>query len=188
MDNYYQQGYQPNDYQQGSEELGWNDTIEKDGPEYVIVPAGDYEFTVTNFERGRHTGSDKLPPCNKAILSIRLDTQDGSECVIKHNLFLSRKTEGLLCAFFTAIGQRKHGERVSMDWNRVVGSKGRCKVGVRKYTNKNGGESESNEIQRFYEPDEKTQAPTYGQGYAPQQTTMPQMPSAQPQGYVPGKF
>ena len=53
-------------------ELDWNDTIEKDGDEFVLLPEGDYDFEVISFERGRHPGSEKLPPCNKATLSIKL--------------------------------------------------------------------------------------------------------------------
>ena len=85
-------------------ELGWDDQIEKDSADFVILPEGDYDFEVEYMERGRHNGSDRLPPCNKATLSVRLMAEDGQEAVIKHNLFLHSKCEGLLCAFFTAIG------------------------------------------------------------------------------------
>ena len=54
-------------------ELGWNDVIENDSPEFVILPDGDYNFEVVDFERGRHNGSEKLPPCNKAIVHIRIE-------------------------------------------------------------------------------------------------------------------
>ncbi len=60
-------------------ELGWNDTIMKDADEYVILPAGDYDFVVESLERGRHEGSEKLPPCNKAILNLRVYTPDGEK-------------------------------------------------------------------------------------------------------------
>ncbi len=142
-------------------ELDWDDQIENDGAEFVILPEGDYDFEVRSVERGRHNGSDKLPPCNKATLSIRLMAEDGEETTIRHNLFLHSKCEGLLCAFFTAIGQRKHGEKISMNWNAVPGSRGRCKVKIRKWTSTNGNEMQSNEIARFYEPEE-------GQKTAPQ--------------------
>lgn len=93
-------------------ELGWDDEIEKDGPEFVLLPEGDYSFEVVGFERARHNGSEKLPACNKAVLTIRLTSDDGEKSTtIKHNLFLHSKTEGMLCAFFTAIGQRKKGEK-----------------------------------------------------------------------------
>ncbi len=135
-------------------EFGWDDQIEKDGPEFVVLPAGDYDFVVTDFERARHPGSEKLPPCNKAIVHIRIEAPEGTT-IINHNLFLHTKTEGMLCAFFTAIGQRKKGEKVSMNWNAVAGSKGRAKVAVKKWTYE-GKDYEGNEIKKFYEPDENS--------------------------------
>lgn len=132
-------------------ELGWDDPIENDGPEFTLLPEGDYDFTVVGFERGRHNGSEKLPPCNKAVLSIKLEGRAGTT-TINHNLFLHTKTEGLLCSFFNSIGQRKHGERITMNWNAVTGSTGRCKVGIRKWTSNEGKEYSSNEIKKFYEP------------------------------------
>lgn len=135
-------------------ELGWEDQIENDGPDFETLPEGDYDFEVVGFERGRHTGSEKMPPCNKATLSIRIKGVAG-QTTIKHNLFLHTKTEGLLCAFFAGIGQRKHGERLVMNWNTVVGSTGKCKVGIRKFTNDKGDELTFNEIKKFYEPEAK---------------------------------
>ena len=135
-------------------ELGWNDVIENDSPEFVILPDGDYDFEVIDFERGRHNGSEKLPPCNKAIVHIRIEGKEGVS-TIKHQLFLHTITEGMLCAFFAGIGQRQKGEKMKMNWNAVVGSKGRCKVGTRKWTNDEGKEMVFNEIKKFYEPEAK---------------------------------
>jgi hypothetical protein len=132
-------------------ELGWDDPIENDGPDFEVLPEGDYDFEVIGFERARHAGSEKMPACNKAVVSIRI-TGAAGQTTIKHNLFLHTKTEGLLCAFFTGIGQRKHGQKVTMNWNQVVGSKGRCKVGIRPFKNDKGDELKFNEIKKFYEP------------------------------------
>lgn len=142
--------------------LGWDDPIENDGKDFVILPEGDYDFEVIDFERSRHNGSEKLPPCNKAIVTIKCEGPEGIS-TIRHNLFLHTITEGMLCAFFVGIGQRKHGERVTMNWNQVVGSKGRCKLGIKKWTNDKGEEKVFNEIKKFYEP--VPQKPvTYQQG------------------------
>lgn len=134
-------------------ELGWDDQIETDGPEFVVLPEGDYDFEVVEFERGRHAGSDKLPPCNKATVHIKITGPEGVS-TIRHNLFLHSITEGMLCAFFTAIGQRKKGERATMNWNTVVGSKGRAKIGIKNWTNDAGETKTFNEIKKFYEPDD----------------------------------
>ena len=151
-------------------ELGWDDEIERDS-EFTLLPEGDYDFEVISFERARHAGSTKLPACNKAVLTLEVGG-DQAAARIRHNLFLHTKTEGMLCAFFLGIGARKHGEKVSMDWNRVVGARGRCKLGIRKWiSDKSGEEMQSNEIKRFYEPEmaqaapaPAANAPTYVQG------------------------
>ncbi len=129
-------------------ELDWDDTIEKEGSEFVLLPEGDYDFTVESFDRGRHEGSEKLPPCNKAVLRIRIDAVQGT-VYINHNLFLHTITEGMLSAFFSSIGQKKKGESMRMDWTRVPGSTGRAKVGIYTYQ-KNGETRRINEIKRFY--------------------------------------
>lgn len=141
--------------------FGWNDTIRNDST-FELLPEGDYDFTVEKFERGRHNGSDKLPPCNKAILTIRVSNGEKST-TLEHNLFLHTKTESMLCQFFTAIGQRKHGESLQMDWNRVIGARGRCKLSVRNWTGRNGENMQSNQISRFYEPSTPASGFTPGQ-------------------------
>ncbi len=128
--------------------LDWDSDIQHDGLDFIIVPEGDYDFEVIDFERARHPGSDKLPPCPKAIVQIKIETDEGVS-IIRHNLFLHSKTEGLLCDFFRGIGQRQRGEKISMNWNKVVGSTGRARVGIRKWDGR-----EFNEIKRFYDPDE----------------------------------
>lgn len=134
-------------------ELGWDEEIQKDS-DFILLPEGDYDFTVDSFERGRHGGSEKLPPCNKAILKLRIESHEGT-AVITHNLFLHTKTEGMISAFFTSIGQKKKGEKVKMNWNAVIGSTGRCKIGVRNWKGNDGEDRQSNEIKRFYEKEEK---------------------------------
>jgi hypothetical protein len=135
------------------EELGWDATITNDGADYALLPAGDYDFTVTNFERARHPGSEKLPPCNKAIVHIKVSNGSG-ETTIKHQLFLHSKMEGMLSAFFRAIGQKKHGEQLKMDWGKIIGRSGRAKIHIDTYEN-GGKEYKTNKVQRFYDPPEK---------------------------------
>lgn len=143
----------------------WNDTIENDSS-FTLLPEGEYPFVVTSFERGRHNGSAKLPECPKAVLKIKVtDPETGNSATIEHNLFLHSKTEGLLCAFFTSIGQRNHGEKLTMDWNRVPASIGRCKVYIDKWTGNDGQERESNRISAFLEPDNTPAAkPSFSPG------------------------
>lgn len=130
-------------------ELEWDDEIKKEGGEFILLPPGDYSFVVESYERTRHNGSEKLPPCNKAVVNIRIDSPEGT-VTLKHNLFLHTKTEGRLSEFFTGIGLKKPGEPLRMNWNMVPGSTGRLKLDVRTYTNKDGEERQANEIKKIY--------------------------------------
>ena len=136
-------------YEDFERALDWDDEIEKEN-EFVLLPEGVYDFEVIKFERGNHNGSDKLPACKKAILTIKISDGKGKETTIIHNLFLHTKTEGMLSALFLAIGEKKHGEKVRMNWQSVTGAKGRCKVIVDTY---NG--NQYNKIKSFITPDKK---------------------------------
>ncbi len=134
-----------------NEALDWDSEISQDS-EFVLLPEGEYTFTVTKMERGYFNGSAKMSKCNKAELTIKVSAPDGKSTTVTHNLFLHRKCEGLLCAFFTSIGQRKHGETLRPNWQAVVGATGRCKVGIHEWTGNDGQKRQSNEITRFLEP------------------------------------
>lgn len=134
--------------------MDWDDTIENDGQEFVILPEGDYNFTVTDFERGRFPGSAKIPACNKATLTLQVNTADGT-ATIKTDLILYRSLEWRISAFFRCIGQKKHGERLVMNWNTVVGSRGRAHFKPRNYTDRDGNERQANDVDKFYDWDEK---------------------------------
>ena len=144
----------------------WNDTIENDSSEFTLLPKGTYPFTVKSFERGEYPGGEKLPPCKKAILTIEIDGGSLGTATVTHNLFLHSRCEGILCQFFTAIGQRQRGEQLKMDWNKVPGARGMCEVSIRKWQGRSGQEMESNEITRFLEPERPVQpaAPAWAAG------------------------
>lgn len=138
--------------------MDWDDVIENDGQEFVILPEGDYTFTVTNFERGRFPGSAKLPACNKATISINIDNDKGV-ATARFDLILYRTLEWKIASFFRCIGQKKHGEKVSMNWNGIVGARGKAHIKPRTYI-KDGEERQINDVERFYDYEEAT-------GFAP---------------------
>ena len=132
--------------------MDWNDFIEQDGQEYITLEEGDYNFVVTGFERGRFPGSAKIPACNKASITVAVDTPEG-RATVKFDLILYRTLEWRLSAFFRCIGQKKHGERLTMDWNKVTGSRGRAHFKPRTYTNTYGEEKTANDVERFIDYD-----------------------------------
>ena len=130
-------------------ELGWDEEIENDD-EFILLPEGDYEFEVISYERSRSKGSDSMPSCNMAVVSLRV-TDGKSSTIVKDYILLHTLTEWKVSQFFRAIGQKKQGEKVRMNWNAVVGAKGRCKVIVGKYTNDKGESKENNKIGKYYD-------------------------------------
>lgn len=117
--------------------MDWDDGILEDGKEFVLLPEGDYNFVVTNFERGRFPGGAKIPACNKAVITVEVHGEKG-DATIRFDLLLYRTLEWRLSSFFRCIGQKKHGEPLKMDWSKVVGSMGRAHVTQRTYKNQYG--------------------------------------------------
>lgn len=162
-----------NEQNAAGREMGWEDEIENDG-QFEVLPEGDYRFRVEKFERARHPGSAKIPACNKAILSLSVSSSEASGSV-QTSLFLYEKQEWKLCQFFTAIGARKHGERMRMNWSAVPGASGVCHVGVRKWTGNDGKERDGNEVTEFYDPEKapKVDPAPAAQSYEQSQLDMP---------------
>ncbi len=131
-------------------ELGWDSEIENDSDAFVLLPEGEYPFVVTKFERGRSAGKGKLPPCNMAILTLRIN----NETTVNEYLVLHTSMEWKLSSFFRAIGQKKHGEKFRMDWTKVLGATGMCKVIVEDYTRDDGTTGQSNKVDKFLDPSE----------------------------------
>lgn len=138
----------------GNEALDWDSEISNDGQDYVILPKGEYVFQVVDLEKGRHGGSEKLPPCPKATLTLEVKTADGV-ARIRHNLFLHRTTERYLSEFFRSIGMKAKGEHMKMDWNKVPGAWGRGRFEPRSYIGNDGQEHHANDLVKFldYDPE-----------------------------------
>jgi len=136
-------------------QLGWDDEIQNDSI-YTVFPTGVYEFEIVAKKVGLHEPKPdgKLPPCKKVELTVRVYNSDGEYTDIRHTLFMHKRLEGLLCAFFIAIGQRKHGEALKPRWEEVVGSRGRCKVVIREYSDPTDKDKkrQANDVKVFLDP------------------------------------
>ena len=121
--------------------MGWDDILEDDGQELIILPEGDYTFT----------GGPKIPPCPKATVTLTIDNDLG-RAICMTDFFLCRLVEWRMAAFFRSIGQKKHGEKVRMDWNKVIGARGKARFKPREYT-KDGQVRRVNDVDRFYDYD-----------------------------------
>lgn len=165
-------------------EYGWEDEIVNEGGDFVLLPEGDYDFTIEKYERARHEGSAKVPPCNMAKVTFTIwGVEDKIE--ITENYFLCNKFEWKLSQLFLAIGLKKHGEPLKMNWNAITGKKGRCRVYVDTYKNKDGEDRKSNKIKKLYAYDENvTTVKPAQQPQSMQQYSQP----AQTGGWKAGAF
>lgn len=155
------------------------------------------------------SSNTNLPACNKAILTLKIDTRTGETKTVKHNLFLHSRTEGMVSAFFGAIGQKRHGEQLQMNWQTVVGSIG--VTSIKKEMGSNGNEYNSTGYMIYSEDVDPTKQLNDRPGSAQSAYQQPQanyqaQPAANPnqqpaqnytqppatnqpqQGYQPGAF
>ncbi len=131
--------------------MNWDDVLENDGQEFTILPEGDYTYTVTGFERGQFPGGPKTPPCPKATILMTIDNDTGM-ATARVDLLLYRTIEWKIAAFFRSIGQKKHGEKAAMNWNKVVGARGKAHFKPREYE-KDGKTRQVNDVDYFIDYD-----------------------------------
>lgn len=138
-------------------EFGWDDEITDEGSgDWEPLPEGDYTFRVKKVERVRFPGSEKMPACNQAKVTLSV-YGGGGEVELTENLFLCNRMEWKLSAFFLSLGMKKHGEPLRMNWTGAVGKTGRCHVYIDTYRKRDGGEGKSNKIKKFYAYDDDVQ-------------------------------
>lgn len=141
--------------------FGWDEPEipePKESSGFVLLTPGNYPFVVVKFERARHEpdpnkkndNPNPLPACPKAIITVSVDGGEQGTTELKTNLFLHSRCEGMICSFFTALGHRVSGQPLKMEWNRVVGATGVCKIGQKPgYKDK---DKTYNEIKAWLEP------------------------------------
>ena len=181
--NYSNNAYPQQQYQNptavNEDELGFDDTIVEDEKEFVLFPKGIYAFEVKQFKKDRTKGNKKNPPCNMVVVEIDVIGPDNQIKSMNSYLVLNRKMEWKLSQFFVAIGQKKKGEPLKMNWAQVPGSKGHLEL-IETVSSKG---NPMNEINRFINPEElmNNQQPQYYQQGSSASTN--QTPVQQPHMY-----
>lgn len=177
----YQNPYNSYDRQAQSDgSFGWNDVI-KEESSFVLLPEGDYRFTIKNFEKARYTGGEKIPACPKAIVTFEVAAPDGRSAELSENFLLHKKMEWKLSEFFASVGLKNKDEPVRMLWTpELIGRSGVCKLIVHSYK-KDGEDRQINRIEKLY--------PSYAQPSLPYESApaYPQ-PAASQGGWTQGKF
>ena len=151
--------------------LGWDDEVEEGSP-FVLLPEGNYPFTITGLEKGIYekpaNRESKIPAnCPKATVTLEFTTSTGEKSTLTENFYLYKKMQWKINQFFTSIGAPKNPEgKVKMNWGTVLGAKGAASLVVNDYTDRSGNPAQNNRIKDFLEPTQQTAAPGY---QAPQQ-------------------
>lgn len=170
----YQNNYSQPTQDNGS--YGWDDVI-KEESSFILLPAGNYRFTIKDFSKARYNGGDKIPACNKAVVTFEVYAPDGRNVEITENFLLHQRMEWKLSEFFASIGLKKKNEPVRMLWTpELIGKTGVCKLTVHSYQ-KDGENRQINRIEKLY--------PSYDQPAVSQSVQPAQVQAG---GWTQGKF
>ena len=149
--------------------LDWDDQIQNDGEysgeESVVLPEGNYPFTVIKTEKAWFDGSSKIPACNMAKVFLRVDGGDLGKALCVENIYLLERLEWKAAAFLRSIGLKKHGEPIA--WRQLTqcdGETGRCRIYVDEYEGKDGQTKTSNKIKNFFDKEEQAPKKAYTKG------------------------
>lgn len=136
--------------------IGWDDEISQES-NFTLFPEGDYSFTVTNFERKvfePNPNRQSKIEAGTPMIGLELTFLDaaGQKTMITENLFMLKKTAWKISEFLISIGQKKKGEPVVPNWQKVLGSTGVATLEVNHYIKKDGNAGENNRVKKFLEP------------------------------------
>lgn len=137
--------YMPED----DEVIDYDGEVANDGDAFTTLPEGDeVTFTITEIEKARNKDGTKPQVTVKlSCVSVNGHGRTG----VKDYITMTRKSEWKLCEFFTALGLRKHGEKLALRWD-IIGLTGRATVTVDSFTGKQGDVMKSNKIKHYLEP------------------------------------
>lgn len=196
----YQNGY---GYQQNAPQgnaLDWDAEFSaEERNQNPLLPEGDYWFEIMKLERGRHPGSEKTPPCNKATVTFKILAPQG-EVVLTEQYFVidlgwaRQKNTALFASIGLASQADVEAKRpIKPHWsNEIAGQRGVCHIAPRTYM-KDGQEHKTNDLKYLYykwnqpnmEPIPPSQPAAAPQAsYQPQQQTY-QQPA---QSYAPPQY
>lgn len=128
-------------------ELDWDESIPSDTEGFELIPEGDYDFVIERYERARSQGSNKLPPCNMAIVYFRVNNC-GREVVVRENFILHEKFRWKLAQLFIGVGAKIVNETVQMNWGMLPGATGRARVSLD--PDRNDPDKKYNHIKKIY--------------------------------------
>ena len=126
---------------------------------WTLLPEGFYPFRVERMERGRYQGSQKMPQCPMAKLTLAVTGADGRDTTVQQRLYITRNQLWKVSRFMESVGRGRNGAgKVIIDWGGIEGMGGFVKLKVRSYTGRDGQERQTNDVEWFVKPEEQQEA------------------------------
>lgn len=126
---------------------------------WTLLPEGFYPFRVERMERERYQGSQKMPQCPMAKLTLSVTGADGRDTTVQQRLYITRNQLWKVSRFMESVGRGRNGAgKVIIDWGGIEGSTGFVKLKVRSYTGRDGQERQTNDVEWFVKPEEQEEA------------------------------
>lgn len=126
---------------------------------WTLLPEGFYPFRVERMERERYQGSQKMPQCPMAKLTLSVTGADGRDTAVQQRLYITRNQLWKVSRFMESVGRgRNEAGKVIIDWGGIEGAAGWVKLKVRSYTGRDGQERQTNDVEWFVKPEEQQEA------------------------------
>lgn len=126
---------------------------------WTLLPEGFYPFRVERMERERYQGSQKMPQCPMAKLTLAVTGADGRDTSVQQRLYITRNQLWKVSRFMESVGRgRNKAGKVIIDWGGIEGMGGFVKLKVRSYTGRDGQERQTNDVEWFVKPEEQQEA------------------------------
>lgn len=126
---------------------------------WTLLPEGFYPFRVEKMERERYQGSQKMPQCPMAKLTLAVTGADGRDTAVQQRLYITRNQLWKVSRFMESVGRgRNEAGKVIIDWGGIEGMGGFVKLKVRSYTGRDGQERQTNDVEWFVKPEEQQEA------------------------------
>jgi len=153
-----------------SKKFTFNDEVDPKDGERVILPKGLAMFAVMKIAK-KHETFNGIEGVDVAVIEMMVQPEAEEHAhlsaTIEIKLPLLYDWMWKYLAFFTAIGQRKHGDKgmFKPDWKKAETGSGQCIAGPRSYVSKKEREAaekekrdprpmEINDIEKFLSPEE----------------------------------
>lgn len=126
---------------------------------WTVLEDGFYPFTVKKIERERFVGSQKMPACPMANITLSVQGAAGETATVTERLFLTQRMLWKVSRFMESIGRgRNAAGKVIIDWAGAEDGAGWLKLKKRSYTTRDGDQRETNDVEMFCKPEEQEKA------------------------------